>query len=231
MSPISLIIWIILITLWLIEIKDFFRYGKWVSLAIPKWAKPILEYITKKWTYMSAFILAVASTFVELPCTIWIPLGYVKAVGWEMNIFQALGVYNFFFVLPLIFIVVWFYFWMSAFKLTESWKKMMRLVAWVILITLWIIFLARLSIYYFFLILPFIIIILGIYYCPNAIKSKNWKLLTFQLLWWIILITLCIILIIKTGILSEVANSLAIMMNHINDFVYNIKIRTGILKI
>jgi cytochrome c biogenesis protein CcdA len=86
----------------LLEIKDFFRYGKGVSLAIPQRAKPTLEYITKKGTYMSAFILAVLSTLVELPCTIGIPLAYVGAVGAEVNIFAALGIYNFFFILPLL---------------------------------------------------------------------------------------------------------------------------------
>ena len=96
-STVKYIIWILAIILWLIEVKDFFRYGKWVSLKIPSWAKPTLEYVTKKWTYMSAFVLAVLSTFVELPCTIWIPLAYVWAVGTKINIFAALGIYNFFF--------------------------------------------------------------------------------------------------------------------------------------
>lgn len=150
-STIKYIIWGLAIILWLIEIKDFFRYGKWVSLAIPKWAKPTLEYITKKWTYMSAFILAVLSTFVELPCTIGIPLAYVGAVGTKINIFIALGIYNFFFILPLIIIILGIYYWISAFK-TEDWdlainkvsnKKIMRLVAGIILVTLWVLFLTK----------------------------------------------------------------------------------------
>jgi len=150
-STIKYIIWGLAIILWLIEIKDFFWYGKWVSLAIPKWAKPTLEYITKKWTYMSAFVLAVLSTFVELPCTIWIPLAYVWAVGTKINILAALGIYNFFFILPLIIIILWIYYWISAFKTKDgdlainkvSNKKIMRLVAGIILITLWVLFLTK----------------------------------------------------------------------------------------
>ena len=150
-STVKYVIWILAIILWLIEIKDFFRYGKWVSLAIPKWAKPTLEYITKKWTYMSAFVLAVLSTFVELPCTIWIPLAYVWAVGTKINIFAALWIYNFFFILPLIIIILGIYYWISAFKTEDgdlainkvSNKKIMRLVAGIILITLWVLFLTR----------------------------------------------------------------------------------------
>lgn len=150
-STVKYIIWILAIILWLIEIKDFFRYGKWVSLAIPKWAKPTLEYVTKKWTYMSAFILAVLSTFVELPCTIWIPLAYVGAVGDKVNIFAALWLYNFFFILPLLIIIFGIYFGISAFKTKDgdlainkvSNKKIMRLVAGIILVTLWILFLTK----------------------------------------------------------------------------------------
>jgi len=150
-STVKYIIWGLAIILWIIEIKDFFRYGKWVSLAIPKWAKPTLEYVTKKWTYMSAFVLAVLSTFVELPCTIWIPLAYVGAVGDKVNIFAALWLYNFFFILPLLIIIFGIYFWISAFKTKDgdlainkvSNKKIMRLVAWIILVTLWVLFLTR----------------------------------------------------------------------------------------
>ena len=150
-STVKYVIWGLAIILWLIEIKDFFWYGKWVSLAIPKRAKPTLEYVTKKWTYMSAFVLAVLSTFVELPCTIWIPLAYVWAVGDKINIFAALGIYNLFFILPLIIIILGIYYWISAFK-TKDWdlainkvsnKKIMRLVAWIILITLWVLFLTK----------------------------------------------------------------------------------------
>ncbi len=150
-STVKYVIWGLAIILWLIEIKDFFRYGKWVSLAIPKWAKPTLEYVTKKWTYMSAFVLAVLSTFVELPCTIWIPLAYVWAVGTKINIFAALWIYNFFFVLPLLIIILWIYYGIGAFKTEDgdlainkvSNKKIMRLVAGIILITLWVLFLTK----------------------------------------------------------------------------------------
>ena len=150
-STVKYVIWILAIILWLIEVKDFFRYGKWVSLAIPKWAKPTLEYVTKKGTYMSAFILAVLSTFVELPCTIWIPLAYVGAVGDKVNIFAALWLYNFFFILPLLIIIFGIYFGISAFKTKDgdlainkvSNKKIMRLVAWIILVTLWVLFLTK----------------------------------------------------------------------------------------
>ena len=150
-STVKYVIWILAIILWIIEVKDFVAYGKWISLAIPKRAKPTLEYVTKKWTYMSAFVLAVLSTFVELPCTIWIPLAYVWAVGDKVNIFAALWLYNFFFILPLLIIIFGIYYWISAFKTKDgdlainkvSNKKVMRLVAGIILITLGVLFLTK----------------------------------------------------------------------------------------
>ena len=150
-STVKWVIWRLAIILWAIEIKDFWAYGKWVSLKIPSWAKPTLEYVTKKWTYMSAFVLAVLSTFVELPCTIWIPLAYVWAVGTKINIFAALWIYNFFFILPLLIIILGIYYGIGAFKTKDgdlainkvSNKKIMRLVAGIILITLWVLFLTK----------------------------------------------------------------------------------------
>lgn len=87
------------------ELKDIFWYGKGISLAIPKKAKPMLEYITVRGTYMSAFVLAILSSLVELPCTIGIPLAYVGAIGEQANVLPALLVYNLFFILPLIIII------------------------------------------------------------------------------------------------------------------------------
>ena len=145
-------IWILAIILWLIEIKDFFFYWKGISLKIPSAIKPTLEYITKKGTYMSAFILAVLSTFVELPCTIWIPLAYIGAVWENTNLFLALGIYNICFIIPLIVIILGMYYWAAIFKRNRKWemeitsinsKKIMRLVAGIILVTLWILFLTR----------------------------------------------------------------------------------------
>ena len=101
---------------------------------------------------MSAFVLAVLSTFVELPCTIWIPLAYVWAVWENINILLALWIYNLFFIIPLLIIVFGIYYWSSAFKTDENWnmaindsssKKIMRLVAGLVLILLWILFITK----------------------------------------------------------------------------------------
>lgn len=123
-----------------LEIKDFFFYGKGMSLKIPSFAKPIIETIGKKGTYFSAFLLAVFSSIVELPCTIGIPLTYIAATEKSMNIFSSLFIYNISFIIPLIIIILVVY--KSSDKLKngqnigvteEKYKKIMRLVAGVVL--------------------------------------------------------------------------------------------------
>jgi hypothetical protein len=75
----------------------------------------------------------------------------VGAVGAEVNIFAALGIYNFFFILPLLWIILGIYYGISAFKTKDgdlainqvSNKKVMRLVAWIILLTLGVLFFTK----------------------------------------------------------------------------------------
>lgn len=124
-----------------LEIKDFFFYGQGWSLRIPSFAKPTIEFISKRGTYLSAFVLAMFSSIVELPCTIGIPLTYIAATEKTMNIFFSLFVYNIAFIIPLIIIILGVY--KSSEKIengeklgitNEKYKKIMRLVAGVILL-------------------------------------------------------------------------------------------------
>ena len=125
----------------LVMVKDYFFYGKWFSFEISKKVKPLLEKLTKKGTIVSAIILALLSSLVELPCTSGIPLAYVSILSTkEVFAFGYLILYNIFFVLPLLIIVFGTIFvWKKAEKV-ESWrkkfKKYMRLVAGVLLILL-----------------------------------------------------------------------------------------------
>lgn len=149
LSTIKIVIGLIALVMGIIEIKDFFFYGKGISLKIPKVFKPMLEKITKRGTYFSAFLLAVLSSLVELPCTIGIPLAYIGAVSNKMNIFLALLIYNIFFIIPVLVIVFSIYLSFSKFKDREyetsvtdlKNKKLMRLFAGIILCLMGILFL------------------------------------------------------------------------------------------
>lgn len=147
-SIIKIIIGIIALVMGSIEIKDFFFYGKGVSLKIPEKFKPTLEKVTKQGTYFSAFLLAILSSLVELPCTIGIPLAYIGAIDKKMNIFIALLIYNIFFITPVLIIVFSMYFSFSKYKNGEGEvtanninnKKIMRLIAGIILCLMGLLF-------------------------------------------------------------------------------------------
>jgi len=89
----------------LINIKDFFFYGKWFSLGVGKKEVPILMRLIKKVDWPTTVLLGLAVTIFELPCSL--PL-YVGAIAVMTNTFSYfytvayLLLYNLMFVTPLI---------------------------------------------------------------------------------------------------------------------------------
>lgn len=125
----------------LIFIKDFFAYGKGISLEIPERAKPAIERLIKKGTIPSAILLALLSSLIELPCTAGIPLVYTTLLA-QKTVFHLpyLLWYNLFFVVPLFIIITGVTFtWVQVDKI-EKWRmnfrKYMRLIAGLILLFL-----------------------------------------------------------------------------------------------
>ena len=136
------VIGVIAILMGAIMIKDFFFYGKWFSLQIPASARPMIEKITQKGTYFSAIILAIFSSFVELPCTIGIPMAYLTAIkDSNLSVIPHIIFYNFFFIIPLSIIIFSVFSASNAIEKVNSseekrdkYKKYMRLLAGVILV-------------------------------------------------------------------------------------------------
>ena len=135
----------------LIEIKDYFWYGKGFSLQmIPGAAKRIKIYTSKigkiyaknkHMSYLAAGILGVFVVFVELPCT-GAPYLAILAILGKGNFVDGIPLlllYNFIFVLPLFFIIGIAYYGKSSESL-ENWRKkhrgLMRLVTGIFLIAL-----------------------------------------------------------------------------------------------
>ncbi len=124
----------------LIEIKDFFWYGKGISLKIPVSMKPTLEKITQKGTLWAVILLGVIVALVELPCTGGIYLAILSL----MHINKTFGIpylllYNFIFILPLLVMVLIAYYGTKTEKITnwiERNKKWMRLGAGIVMIGL-----------------------------------------------------------------------------------------------
>ncbi|RMD67924.1 hypothetical protein D6817_00185, partial [Candidatus Pacearchaeota archaeon] len=114
----------LVIVLGLIEVKDFFWYGKGITLQIPpKRAEQIKKFV-KKISVPGAIVLGAFVASVELPCTggPYLAITTLLAqLGFNWHIFWLLVVYNFIFVLPLIVILAIVYLGVSV-KKVQEWK-------------------------------------------------------------------------------------------------------------
>lgn len=93
----------------LLEIKDFFWYGKGYSLQIPKYfANKIHEYSTKKTTTFGVMLLGAFVAIVELPCTgaPYLAIITILRIDFNLMAFALMVLYNIIFVAPLIVILI-----------------------------------------------------------------------------------------------------------------------------
>ena len=133
------VVGLILLIFGILEIKDFFWYGKGFSLAIPKRFTGTIKERAASVTGAGAILLGIFVAMVELPCTggPYLLITSLLATSFDMTAFYYLLLYNLIFVLPLIIIVALAGFGirynaMKAWK--ESKKKWMRLVAGLLLV-------------------------------------------------------------------------------------------------
>jgi cytochrome c biogenesis protein CcdA len=138
---ISLVVGILVIGAGLIEIKDFFWYGKGITLAIaPSKAKKIHE-MTRKVSLPAMIFLGMFVAGVELPCTGGPYLAILVFLSQNFNFaaFMWLILYNVIFVLPLVVILLMVYFGFKVQNI-KRWKMgnrhYMRLATGVILVFL-----------------------------------------------------------------------------------------------
>ncbi len=106
----------------ILEIKDFFWYGKGISLAIPaSMAKKIHNFASRTTVLGIAFLGAFVSA-VELPCTGAPYLAIITLLSqyFDFNAFLLLVLYNIIFVSPLIIILI----------LVASGKKIQEIKGW-----------------------------------------------------------------------------------------------------
>jgi cytochrome c biogenesis protein CcdA len=124
-----------------LELKDFFFYGKGISLEIPKFAKPHIEKLTKAATIPAAIVLGLFVSLVEIPCAGGFPFVYAgilskKVSGILLAFYSAF--YTFFFTIPLVFLTLIFYFGLAKVEEAEKkrveFRKYMRLIAGIVLL-------------------------------------------------------------------------------------------------
>jgi len=126
----------------LINIKDFFWYGKGFTLAIPEDKKTVMEKYIKQASLPAAIILGFLVSLFELPCTGGFYLAILSLLATQTTFwtgFAYLVFYNLIFVLSLFVILVIVYKGVSPSKL-EQWRtvkrKWLRLVMGLVLVGL-----------------------------------------------------------------------------------------------
>ncbi|MEM4270703.1 MAG: cytochrome c biogenesis protein CcdA, partial [Candidatus Pacearchaeota archaeon] len=94
----------------IIEIKDFFWYGKGLTLRISPKFKPIIDNIAQKGTLPAVILLGFLVSLFELPCTGGIYLAILTMMSINKTFaLSYLFLYNLIFVLPLVFITLIIY--------------------------------------------------------------------------------------------------------------------------
>jgi cytochrome c biogenesis protein CcdA len=144
------IIGVFVILAGIVEIKDYFFYGKWFSLTIiPGYSEKIKEFAHKMtpktmksyWhSTVISFLLGIFVSLVELPCTGAVYLAVLTMMsqqGFSLLNMMYLVLYNAIFVLPLFVIVVLVFKGVTS-SAAEMWrekhKDLMRLVVGIVLI-------------------------------------------------------------------------------------------------
>ena len=129
----------------LINIKDFFWYGRGISLAIPESKKELLNKYILRASIPAAIILGVLVALFELPCTGGVYLAIISLLADRETIWQAaayLLIYNLVFILPLLAIILGVYYGIPP-ERVEKWrksqKKLMRLAIGLVMIALGVI--------------------------------------------------------------------------------------------
>jgi cytochrome c biogenesis protein CcdA len=138
-----IIIGAILIILGILSIKDFFWYGKGFSLGIPKPITNIIEKNIYKATIASIIFIGILISIFEATCSGAIYLGILSIIskqGLSAYSLFLLLLYNFIFILPLLVILLVFYFGIPAKKIKRLFiqkrRRIYRLILGIILVFL-----------------------------------------------------------------------------------------------
>jgi cytochrome c biogenesis protein CcdA len=131
----------LVIILGLVEIKDFFWYGKGFSLSIPASQIDRIKKYAEEGTVVAAIILGIIVSAVELPCTggPYLAITTLLAERLDFMAIMYLLLYNFIFVLPLLIIVLLAYFGTTTLDIKhwkDKYKRWMRLVTGLLMLGL-----------------------------------------------------------------------------------------------
>jgi cytochrome c biogenesis protein CcdA len=108
----------------LLEIKDFYWYGRGFSLQIPPYFAAKIHEYSKKITIPGVILLGVFIAGVELPCTgaPYLAIITLLSLNFDFYAFMMLILYNIIFVLPLVVILLLVALGIKIEKI-DSWKQ------------------------------------------------------------------------------------------------------------
>ena len=100
---------VLMLLLALVNIKDYFFYGKWFSLRIPSFAAPLIKERMKNFTLAGVIVLGFLVGLCTFPCSGGIYVGILSIMAIQTTFIEGLGLlllYNVMFVVPLIVILL-----------------------------------------------------------------------------------------------------------------------------
>jgi hypothetical protein len=132
---------LIAVAMGLVNVKDYYFFGRGISLSIPENAKPGLFQKMRgvveagRWPAMiaSTAVLAIAANSYELLCTAGFPMVYTRILTLSqlnaLEYYLYLAFYNLIYVIPLLVIVAVFVWTMGARKLGEKEGRVLKLLS------------------------------------------------------------------------------------------------------
>ncbi len=148
MNWIRIAVGAIAVIMGLINLKEFFRFGKWVSLTIPKRVKPKLigrmRKVVRQGTMPAMMLgtvgLAAFASLVEIPCTVGFPIIYTQVLtlqGLSIPVYlMYLVAYAIIYVVPLLLLVWIFSRTLSGRKFTKRHGRALKLIGGILMIIL-----------------------------------------------------------------------------------------------
>lgn len=142
-----------------INIKDFFFFGRGLSLSIPEGAKPrlfdrmrnLLKASSTPSMLLGAVILSIAANTYELLCTVGFPMIFTRVLTLNnletFQYYSYLVLYNVIYVIPLGAIVLAFSVTLGARKLSEKQGQVLKLVSGLMMLFLGIVLLVDASLF------------------------------------------------------------------------------------
>jgi len=123
----SVAVGLLIIIAGLIEIKDYFWYGRWFSLSISRGLAKKIQIYSQRATLPGVIFLGVFVSAVELPCTgaPYLAIITLLSQSFDFTAFLLLVLYNVVFVLPLIVILVLVACGMQTHRI-KAWKQATR---------------------------------------------------------------------------------------------------------